>query len=140
MPITVERVDFITCGPPAEAEREFPDRVMFGHSPVLTLVRLRTEEMAELGAIFAEKANLAAGPTTVLVPKGGFSVTDVEGGPFWDPEADGAFIEALVSRLEDRVGVRIIDAHINDPSFADAAVDELLSLLAGVRERAEVVS
>jgi uncharacterized protein (UPF0261 family) len=31
-----------------------------------------------------------------------------------------------------------MDAHINDPSFADAAVDELLSLLAGVREKAEV--
>ncbi len=131
-------VDFITCGPPAVAEREFPNRVMFGHSPELTLVRLRAEEMAELGAIFAAKANLAAGPTTVLVPRGGFSVTDVEGGPFWDPDADEAFIEALVSRLEDRIGVRVIDAHINDPSFADAAVDELLSLLAGVREKAEV--
>jgi uncharacterized protein (UPF0261 family) len=131
-------VDFITCGPPDDAEREFPDRVMFGHSPELTLVRLRTEEMAELGAIFAAKANLAGGPTTVLVPRGGFSVTDVEGGPFWDPEADEAFIDALVSDLDDRVRVRVIDAHINDPSFADAAVDELLSLLAGVREKAEV--
>jgi uncharacterized protein (UPF0261 family) len=112
---------------------------MFGHSPALTLVRLRGEEMAELGAIFAAKANLAAGPTAVLVPKDGFSVTDVEGGPFWDPEADEAFIDALVSKLEDRVRVRVIDAHINDPSFADAAVDELLSLVAGARgERAEV--
>jgi uncharacterized protein (UPF0261 family) len=122
-------VDFITCGPRAEAEREFPDRVLFGHSPELTLVRLRNEEMAELGEIFAAKANLAAGPTAVLVPKDGFSVSDIEGGPFWDPEADEAFIEALVSKLEDRVRVRVIDAHINDPAFADAAVDELLSLV-----------
>jgi uncharacterized protein (UPF0261 family) len=95
--------------------------------------------MAELGAIFAAKANLAAGPTAILVPKDGFSVSDVEGGPFWDPEADEAFIEALVSKLEDRVRVQVIDAHINDPSFADAAVDELLALVAGARgERAEV--
>lgn len=132
-------VDFITCGPWAEAEREFPDRVMFRHSPALTLVRLRGDEMAELGAIFAAKANLATGPTAVLVPKDGFSVTDVEGGPFWDPEADEAFIDALLSGLEDRVRVEVIDAHINDPSFADAAVDELLALLTGARgERAEV--
>jgi uncharacterized protein (UPF0261 family) len=132
-------VDFITCGPRAEAEREFPDRVMFGHSPELTLVRLRGEEMAELGAIFAAKANLSAAPTAVLVPKDGFSVSDVEGGPFWDPEADEAFIDALVSRLEDRVRVQVIDAHINDPGFADAAVDELLAMLTGARgERAEV--
>lgn len=134
-------VDFITCGPWAEAEREFPDRVMFGHSPELTLVRLSGEEMAELGAIFAAKANLAAGPTAVLVPRDGFSVSDIEGGPFWDPEADEAFIDALVSRLEGRVRVQVIDAHINDPSFADAAVDELLALVSGVRnERAEAVS
>ena len=86
-------VDFITCGTLAEAEQEFPGRVMFGHNPELTLVRLREDEMAELGAIFAAKANLSTGPTSVLVPKEGFSVSDVEGGPFWDPEADGAFIE-----------------------------------------------
>src|SRR5262249_1909181 len=100
---------------------------------------LRSEEMAELGAIFAAKANLAAGPTAVLVPRDGFSVSDVEGGPFWDPEADAAFIDALVSTLEDRVRVRIVDAHINDPVFADAAGGELLGLVAGARgERAEV--
>ena len=132
-------VDFITSGPRAEAEKECPDRVMFGHSPELTLVRLRGEEMAELGAIFAAKANLAAGPTAVLVPKDGFSVSDIEGGPFWDPEADEAFIDALISTLEDRVRIQVIDAHINDPAFADAAVDELLALVAGARgERAEV--
>jgi uncharacterized protein (UPF0261 family) len=133
-------VDFITCGPWAEAEREFPDRVMFGHNPELTLVRLRSEEMAELGTIFAAKANQASGPTAVLVPKDGFSVSDVEGGPFWDPDADRAFIDALVSKLEDRVRVQVIDAHINDPGFADAAVDELLALLAGDRNARAGVS
>jgi uncharacterized protein (UPF0261 family) len=132
-------VDFITSGPRQDAEREFPGRVMFAHSPALTLVRLRVEEMAELGSIFAAKANLSTGPTAVLVPRQGFSVSDVEGGPFWDPEADEAFIEALVSRLDDRIQVRVIDAHVNDPTFADAAVDELLALLSTARrERAEV--
>jgi uncharacterized protein (UPF0261 family) len=113
---------------------------MFGHNPELTLVRLRSEEMAELGTIFAAKANQASGPTAVLVPKDGFSVSDVEGGPFWDPDADRAFIDALVSKLEDRVRVQVIDAHINDPGFADAAVDELLALLAGDRNARAGVS
>jgi uncharacterized protein (UPF0261 family) len=132
-------VDFITCGPRAEAEHEFPGRVMFGHSPELTLVRLREEEMAELGAIFAAKANLATAGTAVLVPREGFSVPDAEGGPFWDPAADEAFINALVANLDSGIRVKVIDAHINDEQFADAAVDELLALIGRTaRRRAEV--
>jgi uncharacterized protein (UPF0261 family) len=130
-------VDFITCGPPAEAEREFPGRVMFNHNPELTLVRLSEEEMAELGAIFAAKANLAGGSTSVLVPKRGFSVPDSEGGPFWDPAADEAFTNALLANLDSDVRVQVIDAHINDEPFAEAAVDELLAMVgaAGRKDR-----
>ncbi len=133
-------VDFITCGTLAETEQEFPGRVMFGHNPELTLVRLREDEMSELGAIFAAKANLSTGPTSVLVPKEGFSVSDVRGGPFWDPEADGAFISALLDNLDSRIGAQVIDAHINDEGFADAAVDELLALVGGASERKARVS
>ena len=133
-------VDFITCGPRAEAEQEFPGRVMFGHNPELTLVRLLGDEMAELGAIFAAKANLAVGPTTVLVPKEGFSVPDAEGGPFWDPAADEAFIGTLVAGLDSGIRIQVIDAHINDERFADAAVDELLALVGGAAGRKAEVS
>ena len=121
-------IDFITCGLWDDAAAEFPDRVMFRHNPELTLVRLRKEEMAELGAIFARKANGASGPTAVLVPTRGFSVNDAEGGPFWDPEADRAFIDALLAELDERVSVEVIDAHVGDDDFAEAAVRELLRL------------
>jgi uncharacterized protein (UPF0261 family) len=133
-------VDFITCGPPDEAEREFPGRVMFGHSPALTLVRLREDEMAELGAIFAAKANLSNGSTSVLVPKDGFSIPDSEGGPFWDPAADEAFIKALLANIDSEIRVQVIDAHINDERFAEASVDELLTLVGGAAGRKAEVS
>ncbi|HEY1853938.1 MAG TPA: Tm-1-like ATP-binding domain-containing protein [Solirubrobacterales bacterium] len=123
-------VDFITCGPWAVAEAEFPGRPMFRHNPELTLVRLSAEEMAELGRIFAAKANGATGPTSILVPGRGLSVPDTEGGPFWDPETDAAFVAALREEIRDGIKVEVLDAHINDASFADAAVDELLALIA----------
>lgn len=122
-------VDFITCGPWEAAEAEFPGRVMFAHNPELTLVRLTPAEMAELGTIFARKAGAAVGPTSILIPRRGFSVPDTEGGPFWDPAADGAFVEALLAEVDDGVKVEVLDAHINDQSFADAAVTELLRLI-----------
>jgi uncharacterized protein (UPF0261 family) len=132
-------VDFITCGPLAQAEVEFPGRVTFGHNPELTLVRLREDEMAELGAVFAAKANLSVGPTSILVPKQGFSVPDAEGGPFWDPAADEAFVNALLAGVDSAIRVQVIDAHINDEPFAEAAVDELLALVGGAAgKKAEV--
>lgn len=121
-------VDFITCGPWPAAEAEFPGRVMFGHNPELTLVRLTAEEMAKLGGIFARKANAAVGPTSILIPRRGFSVPDAEGGPFWDPEADAAFVDALLAEVRDGISVDVRDAHINDRAFADATVEELLRL------------
>jgi len=122
-------IDFITCTTWEATEAEFPGRTMFCHNPELTLVRLTAAEMAELGRIFARKANAAIGPTAILVPTRGFSVPDAEGGPFWDPAADGAFLEALQAELRPGLEAELWDSHINDPEFADAAVDTLIRLI-----------
>jgi uncharacterized protein (UPF0261 family) len=107
---------------------------MFRHNPELTLVRLTADEMAELGSRFARKANLAIGPTSILVPQEGFSVPDAEGGPFWDPAADQAFVDALVTGLDAGIRLRLVPAHVNDPTFADTAVDELIGLVGGATD------
>jgi uncharacterized protein (UPF0261 family) len=121
--------DFITCGPLDQAKVAFPDRTYFGHNPELTLVRLTVDEMADLGKVFAQKANLASGPTAVIVPLGGFSVPDAPGKAFWDPAADQAFVAALRSELADHVQLTIRDDHINDNAFIDYVLDALTALL-----------
>ena len=103
---------------------------MYGHNPELTLVRLTAGEMGEIGRIFAAKANKAVGPTVVCVPMRGFSVPDTVGGQFWDPEADMRFVDALRRDLASRVRLELIDAHVNDDEFVDAAVNELQALIA----------
>jgi uncharacterized protein (UPF0261 family) len=122
-------IDFITSGPTQEAKAAFPDRNYFGHNPELTLVRLTADEMAQLGKVFAQKANLAMGPTKIIVPMGGFSVPDTPGQPFWDPAADQAFVNALRDELTDRVELAVLDHHINDHAFIDYVLDELIALL-----------
>lgn len=124
-------VDFITAGRWDSTEAQFPGRALFAHNPELTLVRLNREEMASLGRMFAEKANLAVGPTVICIPQRGFSVPDTEGGPFWDPDADAAFVEALQAKLSDRVLVDLVDAHINSLEFVKIVVERLLMLLDG---------
>ena len=124
--------DFITSGRWDETQQAFPGRSLFAHNPELTLVRLTHEEMAELGRVFARKAGQAKGPTTIVVPAHGFSVPDVEGGPFWDPAADRAFISALEEGLPASVRLCVVEAHINDDVFADRVVEELLEIAPAV--------
>jgi len=133
-------IDFITCGPWEETEVEFPGRTMFRHNPELTLVRLNRDELAELGTVFAKKANAAIGFTSILVPSRGFSVPDSEGGPFWDPAADRAFVDALTASLSRDVSLRVVDAHVNDTAFADEAVAELLRLMSRLPEPSQTLA
>ncbi|HEX4009308.1 MAG TPA: Tm-1-like ATP-binding domain-containing protein [Solirubrobacteraceae bacterium] len=122
-------VDFITCGRWEETERQFPDRPLFRHNPELTLVRLNRDEMRQMGELFAEKANLAAGSTVICVPTHGFSVPDTEGGAFWDPEADAIFTQTLRDRVNANVAVELVPAHVNDHAFVDVVVQRLVELI-----------
>jgi uncharacterized protein (UPF0261 family) len=124
-------IDLITTGRYEETQREWPGRRLYRHNPAFTLVRMNADEMEELGRLFAEKANKAAGPTEVCVPMRGFSVPNHRDGPFWDPEADAAFVEALQDHISPLVAVECVDAHINDVGFADRVVDVLLRFLRG---------
>jgi len=73
--------------------------------------------------------NGASGPVVVLLPLRGVSMIDREGQPFHDPAADAALFQALRAGLKPEIRVRELDAHINDPEFAQALADELLALL-----------
>ena len=57
------------------------------------------------------------------------SAIDREGQPFHSPEADAAYREALKAGLAPHVRLVELDAHINDPAFAEAAAAALLELL-----------
>ena len=92
-------------------------------------MRTTVAENARLGALIAEKLNRARGPTIFVLPKKGVSLIDTEGKPFYDPEADAAFAEALKANLAPQVKLVEIDTHINDERFATAAANLLLELL-----------
>ena len=55
-----------------------------------------------------------------MIPLRGVSMIDADGQPFHDPAADRALFDSLRSNLGANVTVKEIDAHINDPAFAQA--------------------
>jgi uncharacterized protein (UPF0261 family) len=110
---------------------QFRDRLLYQHNPVTCLMRTSTEENRQLGEIMARKLSGAKGPTVVYIPLGGVSAIDAPGQPFFDPEANRAFVEALERNLPSRILVVKKDLHINDPSFAGELAQALLKLLNG---------
>jgi uncharacterized protein (UPF0261 family) len=93
------------------------DRPIYDHNPEYTLVRASHEEMVKLGEIMAERLNLAQAPVIIAVPRQGLSIPNVPGGPFWDPPADAAFLEALRNDIREEIPILTYERHVNDPEF-----------------------
>jgi uncharacterized protein (UPF0261 family) len=122
-------VDFFNQGARETVPERYRGRQFYFHNPVATLIRLTREEEVELGALVAERLNAATGPVHVVAPLRGFSLADREGGELWDPVADGAFLDSLSGHLRAGIPFEAIDAHVDDPDFADIVAARYLALV-----------
>jgi uncharacterized protein (UPF0261 family) len=87
------------------------------------------EELTQVARLMAERLNKAQGPVKVLFPIRGWSEADREGEPLYDPEGNRAFGEVLRKALKPEIEVIEIDAHINEPLYADTAVTLLEKMM-----------
>jgi uncharacterized protein (UPF0261 family) len=124
-------VDFACFGARHAVPEALRDRPAYYHNPEFTLIRLNRAEMTSVGATMARKLNAARGPLIVLVPTGGLSIPNVPGGAFYDPDADAAFLAALRADLRSDIPLRLVEAHVNDPVFGQAAAGAFLELIKG---------
>jgi len=127
--ISLGALDRITFGPRDLVPEKFQTRRYYQESPGVTLLRTTPEENDKLGKEIAEKASAARGPTAILIPLKGVSTLDATGQAFWWPEADAALFQSLRNWMSPHVEVIDLDLHINDPAFAEAAADKLLSMM-----------
>jgi uncharacterized protein (UPF0261 family) len=108
----------------------YAGRTLYRHNPNVTLMRTNAGEARAIGAWLAGCLNRCEGPVRLLIPEKGVSALDVEGGAFFDPEADAALFDAIEQTLvktADRQVMRL-PLHINDPAFAAAAADVFLDI------------
>lgn len=125
-------VDMANFGGPETVPAKYKDagRTFYEWNPSVTLMRTNPEENAEMGRIFAEKANVAKGPVAFLLPLRGVSILDGDGEQFCDRDADQAMFDAIREHVREDVQVAEVDANINDREFADRAVEMMLELIA----------
>jgi uncharacterized protein (UPF0261 family) len=126
--ISVGALDMVNFGPPETVPDKFKDRQFYRHNATVTLMRTTPDENRRLGEEIGRKAAAARGPTTILLPRRGISAIDRDGQPFDGPESRGALFAAIRAASRS-TGVQEIDAHLNDPEFAEAAAAALLTLL-----------
>jgi uncharacterized protein (UPF0261 family) len=124
-------VDMANYGPPSTVPEKYrqANRCYYEWNPSVTLMRTNASENREMGEIFARKANAAKGPVAFLLPLRGVSMLDGDGQPFCDRDADSAMFQAIKANLKPGIPVVEIDLNINDPAFADKAVEMMLELI-----------
>ncbi len=140
--ISLGALDFGNFGGKETIPPRYRERSFFFYTPSITLMRTSVEESRILGERIAMKANRAVGPTAILVPLRGFSALDREGGKpmvgidgqvrgeWHDQAANRALIDSLRANLDSsKVFLEEMDAHINDPSFAEEAVRLLVRMM-----------
>jgi uncharacterized protein (UPF0261 family) len=131
-------IDMANFGPLATVPRKYCEtaRTLYEWNPSVTLMRTNVEENRRMGHVFAEKANAARGPVAFLLPLRGVSILDGDGQPFCDRPADNAMFDALKQHLQPGIEVVEMDNNINDPAFAEKAVEMMLQLILTQRRKA----
>jgi uncharacterized protein (UPF0261 family) len=129
--VSLGALDMVNFGARDTVPPEFAQRNLYMHNPSVTLMRTTPQECAELGRLIAAKLSTARGPVALFIPLRGVSAIAVEGGPFYDPEADRALFAALREHLGGAVELHECENTVNDPEFAIAMAAKLDAFLGG---------
>jgi uncharacterized protein (UPF0261 family) len=122
--VSVGALDMVNFWAPETVPERYGDRLFYRHNSNVTLMRTTPEECDAIGHWIGAKLNLCRGPVRLLIPEKGVSALDIEGGQFFDREADAALFAALEATVEITADRRIqrLPYHINDPEFASGLV------------------
>jgi uncharacterized protein (UPF0261 family) len=126
---SVGALDMVNFWAPDTVPSKYRGRTFYEHNPNVTLMRTTAEENADMGRWIGRKLNACHGPVRLLLPEKGVSALDIEGGAFWDPEADAALYDTLRDTIEDKARRVFLPCHINDPAFAEAAANTFQDLM-----------
>ena len=100
----------------------YSDRPFHAHNRLIKSSGLSPDERRALVRDIAKRLSDAKGPVHVLMPTQGVEEWDREGEPAHDPEGLAAMVDEMGKAIEAPAELTMLDCHINDQAFADAAL------------------
>ncbi|RUW94997.1 UPF0261 family protein, partial [Mesorhizobium sp. M8A.F.Ca.ET.059.01.1.1] len=127
---SVGALDMINFWAPSTIPEQHRDRLFYEHNPNVTLMRTTAQECRAIGEWIGTRLAQCEGPVHFLIPEKGVSALDIEGGAFFDPEADAVLFDAIERTIRPDATRRVtrLPLHINDPEFAQAATAAFLDI------------
>ncbi|MCV3207525.1 Tm-1-like ATP-binding domain-containing protein [Mesorhizobium sp. YC-39] len=127
---SVGALDMVNFWAPATIPEPYRRRLFYEHNPNVTLMRTTADECRQIGEWIGERLSRCEGPVHFLIPEKGVSALDIEGGAFFNPQADAALFEAIERTIRPNANRHVtrLPLHINDPEFAGAAVAAFLNI------------
>jgi uncharacterized protein (UPF0261 family) len=107
---------------------EYYQRKKFDMDELRTFLRLSVEEMELVAEIFADKLNVACGPTVFLFPKRGWSAIDQPSSDMFEETEDRVFVDVFRAKASPKVVTREVNANLEDEEFAEAVVEACMEI------------
>ncbi|WP_025764250.1 Tm-1-like ATP-binding domain-containing protein [Dyadobacter tibetensis] len=123
-------LDMVNFGHLDTVPQQFRHRQLYSWAPDVTLMRTNEEENRVLGKEIVSKLSPNRAPTQITLPLRGVSQMDDVDGLFHNPSANQSLFDSIREGANERLQVVEVDAHINDASFAEHLVGQLLGLIA----------
>ncbi|TPK62366.1 UPF0261 family protein [Mesorhizobium sp. B2-4-19] len=127
---SVGALDMVNFWAPSTIPERYRGRLFYEHNPNVTLMRTSADECRSIGEWIGTRLAFCEGPVHFLIPEKGVSALDIEGGAFFDPQADAVLFDAIEFSIKPSATRRVtrLPLHINDPEFAKAAVAAFLDI------------
>ena len=100
----------------------YADRPFHAHNRLIKSSGLIAEERRAVVRDVVARLETAKGPVHVLMPRHGIEAWDVEGGVAYDPAALAAMVDEMQQTVRAPLALSVLECHINDAAFADAAL------------------
>ncbi|HEX5738752.1 MAG TPA: Tm-1-like ATP-binding domain-containing protein [Hydrogenophaga sp.] len=100
----------------------FAGRAVHDHNRLIASVCVDHDMRRSVARAISDRLAGATGPTCLLLPTGGVEQWDRPGEALHDPEGLKAFVDEMCRVVSPGTVLQVLDAHINDNAFAQAAL------------------
>ena len=103
----------------------YADRPFHAHNRLIKSSGLSGAERRAVVRDVVARLKTAKGPVHVLMPRHGIEAWDKEGGVAYDPDALADMVDEMEQAVRAPLALSMLECHINDAAFADAALGVL---------------